>query len=183
MSAGKTPAAIAAEAIEADVLDRRDRGELRQCDPAIRKQIRAAWTAIIAQATLDACEQAAPRVRAEGVAEGLRMAADGQPYASLHEIRRVNAQQAEPLPDWELLWTIYREAACRLGRRKSVSAVPGGLEAVANAARAEGVADGLRMAAAEARARMATALRYQQKGANVALYLAAWCEARAEGET
>jgi hypothetical protein len=58
-----TPAAIAAEAIEIDVLDRRGlKWELRQCDDAVRKEIRAAWTTIIAKACADACAEERERV-------------------------------------------------------------------------------------------------------------------------
>jgi hypothetical protein len=56
----KTPAAVAAAKI-VDELGAR----ARSVHPRSPGELLAAWTAIIAQATLDACEQAAPRVRAE----------------------------------------------------------------------------------------------------------------------
>lgn len=61
MADQKTPAAIAAGKIVDDLREWR----LEGCDAFMCNAVRAAWTAIIAQAMLDACEQAAPRVRAE----------------------------------------------------------------------------------------------------------------------
>lgn len=54
-----TPAEVAAERIVDDVASG---GDMTTADAA---RCLASFTAIIAQATLDACEQAAPRVRAE----------------------------------------------------------------------------------------------------------------------
>lgn len=65
MSESKTTAAIAVAKIEDDILDRRGLGELATFDDEVRSEIRAAWTGIVAQATLDACDQAEPRIRRE----------------------------------------------------------------------------------------------------------------------
>ena len=70
MADQKTPAEVAAEKILAHV--ERHIGLVRSEQLSI---VAAAWTAIIAQATLDACEQAAPRVRAEERERGMRRAA------------------------------------------------------------------------------------------------------------
>lgn len=105
------------------------------------------------------------------------------PYASLATIRATNSVIAKPIPDWELIWTVYREAACRIGGFKRVNAVPGGLEAVANAAYAAGVAAGLRMAS-EAALRRRHLFTGDEEVEVVSRSIlsghANWCEAKAQ---
>lgn len=81
MADQKTPAEVAAERIVADLTARA--GINDEEIPIVRDHIVAAWTAIIAQATLDACEQAAPRVRAEERADVVEQAKRLARFASI----------------------------------------------------------------------------------------------------